>query len=234
VKYAVRYKGASEIVALRAWPLDCPSAAEVLEAEPLEIAENALGTAPDKPGLRYAELPGFLSAAGVRDVEKTLKTRLPDKLAAMLWFDPVSKTQSDPGEAKDAFAARLGAPGVSPQVAKLQSSLDKKQQDLARLQQDLKGRTAEKWVAVGSAILSNIGLFIGHKRTISGAGAVLTKNRLENTAESRVAALQADIASLQDQLSNLTSVSPDRLEERTLVPARTDVKVLRSDLVWVY
>ena len=87
---------------------------------------------------------------------------------------------------------------------------------------------------MGTAILSNIGLFTGRKRTISGASSVLTKNRLENTAEARVDALKAEIADLESQLASASAVDPARFEEKKVVPARTDVSILRYDVVWVY
>ena len=63
VKYAVRYKGAGETVAMRAWPLAAAAPAEVLEAEAVEVDEAQLaGEAP--PALRYGDLPGFLGGGG--------------------------------------------------------------------------------------------------------------------------------------------------------------------------
>jgi hypothetical protein len=234
VKYAVRYKGAGEVVGLRAWSLDCPSAAEVLESEPLEVDEAAVTPQSRRAQLRYAELPEYLGASGARGLDKALRERLADKLAARFWYDPVSKGTSSPGEERDAFATRLREAGAGAQAARVQEKLEKKRRDLIQLEQDAKGRKAEKWMAIGSAILSNLGLFSGRKKTISGAGTVLSKNRMENTAEARVEALQAEIQALEQELAGLTTVDPARLEERTVAPSRTDVKVLRSDLLWIY
>jgi hypothetical protein len=62
----------------------------------------------------------------------------------------------------------------------------------------------------------------------------LSKNRLENTAEARVEALKAEIRELEETLAALGTVDPANFEQKSLVPARTDVKLLRYDLVWVY
>jgi hypothetical protein len=57
---------------------------------------------------------------------------------------------------------------------------------------------------------------------------------MENAAEARVAALRAEVALLEAPLAALTSVPADRFEPRTVEPVRSDVSILRFDLVWVY
>jgi hypothetical protein len=233
VKYAVRYKGVNEVVATRAYPLAARGPAEVLENEPITIDETAIADAPP-PGLRYGELPDYLASSGPKAIEKALRDRLPDKLAVTLFVDPVTRETSRPGETKDAFAARLSAEGGGDGADKLRDKLAKKKRDLELRQQDLQGRKTEKWAALAGAVISNLGLLTGRKRTISGAGAVLTKNRMEDTAEARVGALQAEIAELEAELAAHTAVDPARFEARPLVPGKGDVKLLRYDLVWVY
>ena len=63
---------------------------------------------------------------------------------------------------------------------------------------------------------------------------MLSKNRMENTAETRVETLRNEVADLGRQLQALGSVDPAGLIAQDLVPARGGVKVLRYDLVWVY
>jgi hypothetical protein len=65
-------------------------------------------------------------------------------------------------------------------------------------------------------------------RSLSKANSVLTKNRLEGRAETRIDLLREEIAALE------ATVDPTRLEERTILPAKGDVKILRYDVVWVY
>jgi len=151
-----------------------------------------------------------------------------------VYEDPVTKTESRPGEDRAAFLARLGEGGGGPAAEKLRAALDKKKRDLAAREQDLAGRKTEKWAALGGALLSNLGLFTGRKRTITGAGSVLSKNRMENTAESRVEAIKAEIAELEQKLAGLADVEPGRITETTLVPARGGVKILRYEILWVY
>jgi hypothetical protein len=242
VKYAVRYNGANESVGLRAYPLGAASAAELLEAEPLEIEEAAL-SAEAKAGLRFSELAPLLAAAGAKGIEKALRERLPDKLALTQLFDPVTKSASQPGEDRDAFAARLGQSGGGGKAQRLAEQIEKKRRELALKEQEAKGRETEKWAALGTAAISVLGGMFGGRRGsmvskavggLSKTGGILTKNRLETTAEAKVDALRAELAALEAQLQELGAVDPTRFEERTLVPAKTDVKLLRYDVVWVY
>jgi Helicase HerA, central domain len=233
VKFAVRYKGAGETIGFRAYPLSGGSLAETLEGEPLELAEDKLAEDPPS-GLRYSELPESLASAGARGIEKLLKDRLPDKLALTLLRDPDTQAVSAPGEDRQAFAARLETMGGGDRAERLDDQLQKKRRELKAREEDLAGRKTEKWAAVGTAIVSNIGLLTGRKRTITGAGTVLSKNRMENTAESRVEALRAEVAELEQARAALTKVDPARFEEKVIAPSRGDVKLLRYDLVWVY
>jgi hypothetical protein len=232
VKYAVRYKGAGETVDLRAWPLAGRSMAEDLEAEPLAVDEKLLASEPPAV-LRYGELPAYV-ATGARGIEKALKDRLPDKLAATLWFDATTKTVSRARESREAFAARLGQEVAGPATAKLRERLEKKRRDLATAEQDLAGRKREKWFAWGSAVISNIGLITGRKRTISNVPSAMGKQRMEDTAESRVEGLKAEIAALEAEAGSASGVDPGRLQEKQVIPGRGDLDLLRYDVLWVY
>jgi hypothetical protein len=232
VKYAVRYKGMTERIGVRVYPLGVGGVAEILEGEPGEVDEGAVtGVAP--AGVRYSDLPGYLAEAGAKGIERTLKERLADKLATMTYLDPITKERSEPGEDRAAFAARLQAEGGGAAAARLRDKLEKKRRDLGARESDLSGRKTEKWTAIGSAVLQNIGLLTGRKRTISGAGTVLSRNRMENNAEARVLALRAEVTDLDQKLAAAETIDPGRFEVHTLVPARTAVKILRYDLVWI-
>jgi hypothetical protein len=232
VKYAVRHKGTDETIGVRAWPLGGASAAEALEPESIDVDERAVTD--DAPaGVRYGEAPAWLAGAGGRGLEKAVRDRLPDKLAITVYRDPVTGEASRPGETREAFAARLSSEGGGDAAARLRDRLAKKQQDLALREQEAAGRRQEKWAAVGSAVLRNLGLLTGRKRSVSGVTSVLSKNRMEDNAEARVEALRAEVAALQEQLTAVERVDPGRLEEQVQAPARGGVKLLRCDLVWV-
>jgi len=228
----VRYKGAGETVETRAWPLQGRSMAEDLEADPLPVQESALAADPP-PGLRYGELPSYV-ASGSRGIEKALKDRLPDKLATTLWLDPTTGATSRPAETVEAFAARVGQESAGPRQAKQREKLEKKRRDLASAEQDLSGRKREKWAAWGNAVISNIGLLTGRKRTISNVPTAMSKQRMEDTAESRVEALRAEVAALETEAASGGAVDPGRFEQQQVVPARGGVDLLRYDVLWVY
>jgi hypothetical protein len=231
VKYAVRYKGVDERVGVRAWPLGGATPADALEAEPIEVDEAAVAT--DAPaGLRYLDLPGWLAASGAKGIEKALRERLDDQLTVKVLRDPVTRAVSTPGETREAFAARVGAGGDAAEA--LGQRLEKKRADLAVREQEVAGRKQEKWVAIGTAVLSNIGLLTGRKRTVSGVGSVLSKNRMEGTAEARVQSLRAEVAEIERQLAEATVVDPGRFVGESLAPVRGGVGLLRYDIVWVY
>ena len=233
VKYAARYKGSDEATGVRAWPLAGASAIEALEAEPLLVDEKAIGD--EAPaGLRYGELPSWLDASGARELERALKARLPDKLTLAVFHDPVTGETSRPGEAREAFAARLATAGGGEKARSLSEKLAKKRQDLALREQEVAGRRQEKWFAVGSAVLQNIGLLMGKKRSITGVSSVLTKNRMEDTAEGRLEALRSEVAALEEQARAAAEIDPARFEELAVAPVRGGVALLRQELVWVY
>jgi len=231
VKYAVRYKGVGETVGVRAWPLAGATPADTLEAEPLEADEASL-TAEAPAGLRYLDPPGWLASSGAKGIEKALRERLDDKLAVTVFRDPATKSVSRPGETREEFAVRIGGGGEA--ADKLRQKIEKKRADLAVREQEVSGRKQEKWLAIGTAVLSNIGLLTGRKRSVSGVGSVLSKNRMEDTAEARLEALRAEVAELERQLAEATAVDPGRLGEETLAPVRGGVELIRYDLIWVH
>jgi hypothetical protein len=231
VKYAVRYKGLDERIGVKAWPLEGATPADTLEAEPIDVDEASV-TAEAPRGLRYLDLPGWLASAGAKGIEKALKERLDDQLAVKVFRDPVTKTASSPGETREVFAARVGGGGEA--AEKERQRLEKKRTDLAVREQEVAGRKQEKWLAIGSAVLSNIGLLTGRKRSVTGVGSVLSKNRMEGTAEARLDALRAEVAELERQLAEATTVDPGRFVEEALAPVRGGVGLLRYDIIWVH
>jgi hypothetical protein len=240
VKYAVRYKGAGEQAGLQAYPIGAAAgSAEALEGEPLALEEAAIASEPPE-GLRYAELPEWLAADGVKGLEKALRERLPDRLAQTLLEDPVTRLVSRPREAPDAFAKRVAAEGEAKgAAATLADRIERKKRDLALRQQELSGRKTEKWAALGGALL---GVLTGRSRSVGSAisragaraGSVISKSRMESNAEARVEALRQELAELEAERAVLAAVDPARFTSRRVVPSRSDVDVLRYDLLWVY
>jgi DNA helicase HerA-like ATPase len=240
VKFAVRYKGTDETVGTRAWPLAGATPADALEAEPIVVEESTV-TADAPARLRYSDPPAWLTAAGAKAIEKALRDRLPDKLALTLFHDPVSDELSRPGETREAFAARLRVAGGGGTAALLRQKLEKTRGELQVREQEASGRKQQKWVAVGAAVVkTGLQVLLGGRRrvvtqgTVSSVESVFSKNRMENTAEARLAALQAQVADLEQKLAETSEIDPSRLTQETLLPMRGGVKLLRYDVVWVY
>ena len=238
VRAAVRYKSGEEMQKTMGFRLTPEMAAgEFTEQDPLDLDIDRLTDAPP-PGLSYGDLPGFVAATGgAKTIERTLKDRLDDRLAATLLYDPQTKLFSLPGEDSAAFALRVGtSSGVSTRREALDTKIAKLERDIATRSQEIKGRKFEKWMSVLSAILANLNVFTGKSKRVktTGMGGVLTKNRMENTAESRKESLEAQLQQLRDQRAALDAPDIARFETRTVKPAKTDVSIVRYELTWVY
>jgi hypothetical protein len=233
VKVAFRFKGASEQQAVRAYPMHGTTAAEALESTPVPIDEAQLADGPP-PGVPTAAVPAWLLETTAKALASTLKQALPDKLGETVYEDPATGARSLPGEGRDAFLSRVAAGGGASKAAlKLRQKLEKKRLELAARQEDVSSRKSETWAAIGGAVLSNIGILAGKRPSVSSAGSALSKNRMENAAEARVAALQAEVTALEAELAVLTAVDPARLLSTVLLPVRTSVRILRHGVVWI-
>jgi hypothetical protein len=158
-------------------------------------------------------------------------------LQAELIYDPVTKKFSQLGEDEETFAARLGSTaGVASKRAAIEKKIAKLERDIAMKGEEISGRKKEKWLSVFTAALSNINVFTGKSRRVrtTGMGSVLTKNRMENTAESRKAAFEAQLSEARQLLDELSAPDISRFERRVIKPAKTDVSIVRYDVVWVY
>ncbi len=212
-------------------------AGEFTEQDPVEVDIDGLSeSAP--AGLSYGDLPVFLGASdGAKVIERALRDRLDDRLTANLLYDPITKRFSMPGEDADTFAARIGTTaGVSTKRDALDTKIAKLERDIATKSQEVKGRKFEKWMSVFTALLANLNVFTGGSKRVktTGMGSVLTKNRMENTAESRKEALEAQLKELKEQRTELDAPDTSRFEARTVKPAKTDVSIVRYEVVWVY
>jgi hypothetical protein len=242
VRAAVRYKAggvsseeAQKTLGFRLTPE--MGAGEFTEQDPVDIDIDRLAdSAPG--GLSYGDLPAFASASdGAKVIERALRDRLDDRLTANLLYDPITKRFSMPGEDASSFASRIGTTaGVNTKRDTLDTKIAKLERDIATKSQEVKGRKFEKWMSIFTALLANLNVFTGSSKKVktTGMGSVLTKNRMENTAESRKEALEAQLKELKEQRTELDAPDPARFEARTIKPAKTDVSIVRYEVVWVY
>jgi hypothetical protein len=151
-----------------------------------------------------------------------------------LLHDAQTKMISFPNESPYDFAQRVAnAPALVNKRRSLESKLQSRRAALQSKQEETKARGMEKWASIGTSILSNMSIFTGRKRTVTGLGGVLSKQRMESTARNTTERLQAEIADLEAQIEDLGSVDPMRFETRSVKPAQTDVAILRYDILWI-
>ena len=240
IKAAVRYRaGRNNPVTERsvgvAYPLsNLSDLGELFEAVPVVLDEAQLESAtPD--GVAYGGVPPELVTGGLKALDRVIKDRLDDALTVEVLYDPETKTWGELDEHENDLALRITAlPAERQKRDRLEQRLAKKRSDLAIKSEEISGRRMEKWASFGSSLLSNLSIFTGRKRTVTGVGGVLSKSRMENTARQRKARLEEEITELEQQIEELGEVDPARFERRTLKPARADVSELRRELVWVY
>ncbi len=232
VRYSIVYRDgatkAPETPGVKLFPLAVDDVSEVLESEALDVAPDAL-LAEAPPAVRYGELPAWMGPSAVKALEKSVRERLPEKLATTLYRDPVTKGLSAPGETPEAFAARV-AGSVAP--AALREKLEKKKRDLAAAMAQEQGRTVEKYTAMATAAADILGGLLGKRKSlkVGKVGSVLTKNRMEGTAEAKVETLKAEIEELEAKVA-----PPDasRFESVSVLPQKSHVDVLSIGVAWV-
>jgi DNA helicase HerA-like ATPase len=247
VKYAFRLKDQDEMIGVRLYPMSVNSPAEILDTDHIDLEDDGKVSSEAPASVRYGDLPAFLATAGARGLEKALRDRLADELAVKVLIDTATKSQSKPGESRDAFAARLSSSSGGAATTRLRERLDKKNLELKKATEDLEGRAQEKQAAmfkgaleVGASMLGS--LFGGrrssaistNKKGASAMGGVTSKNRMEDNAEARVEALKQEIAAIEADIAGEGDVDPARFEEKTLIPTKSSTKLLRYDIVWVY
>lgn len=232
VRYAVRYRkgkaSSTETKGLRLWPLDAGSAAEVLEGEPV-VQGEVLDAPPARP-LRYEPLPAWLGPAGVRDVEKALKERLGDHLAATLFLDAATGRISTPDESAEEFAARLASEAApSPALA---TRLERKRRELAAAEEQEKQRERETLTSGLMAAADLLGGLLGARKSLKTGkvGTVLSKRRMETAAESKVESLRAEVAELDAQTG---TGDPSRFQKVEVVPTKASFDLLGVGVAWI-
>jgi hypothetical protein len=236
VKAAVRYRSggttSDEFVQELAFPVgeDTPPG-ELLEGEPIRIDDAAL-TGDEPPGLSFGGLPAYITSDGAKAIDRAIRERLDDRLTLDLIFDPLSKQFSNAGEDEWAFADRLSKMKLpNAKRAQLEARIAKKRSDLEVRRREAEGRRSEKWVEVGTSIFNSM---FGSRRRTPSIGGIFGKSRMEQTAEARRDAAEREIAQMEQQLAELDAVDPSRFQKRVIKPAKTDVSVIRSGIVWVY
>jgi hypothetical protein len=137
---------------------------------------------------------------------------------------------SGPGESAEDFAKRL-ATGAEPPAA-LHEKLEKKRRDLAAAEAAEQSRSMETMATGLGAAVDILGGLLGKRKSlrVGRVGSVLTKRRLEGTAESKVEGLKAEVATLE---AKLAPPDANRFEKVNVVPAAAHVDVLAIGIAWI-
>ena len=215
---ATRTRGRRSACAPGRWRGRAP--AEALEAEPIAVDEAAIAGPRRRRACATRDLPAWLAAGGARRSRRRSGTGCRTSSPPRVYRDPVTNEACRAaGETREAFAARLCRRGGGGDAAESCARSSTRRGPSSRARAGGLGRKQEKWFALGCAVLKNIGLFTGRKRTITGVGSVLTKNRMEDTAEARLEALRTEVADLErQQAAEMASVDPARLAKRRWCP----------------
>jgi len=236
VKLAVRHRigrrSSDEVTRTWAFPLAGAQAmGEALEAGPKSVDATLAEESP--PGASLGPAPEWLSSARAPALTKVINERLPSRLEAMALVDEASGLISAPGEPEAAFAARVAAAGGGKAAQALQKKLDRKRLELQHAAEQLESRRTEKWAEVGGAAMHTLGLLLGTKRSLRGVGGALSKQRMEDQAQSKVELLQQEVASLEAELREATAVRPERFKRERVVPGPRDWSLLRVAVAYL-
>jgi hypothetical protein len=234
LRYAVRYKQgraqSEELSATRLYPLAASSAAEVMEQDFRDVDPGKLDESAPPRKIRYESLPSWLGSQGVKQLEKAVKERLPDKLAATLYLDPMTGKLSNPGEDVEIFAARIAGTASLPPA--LVDRLEKKKRELAKAIEDEKARSMETMASMAGAALDFASGLFGKRKTlkVGKVGGVLGKRRMEGAAEQKIEILQQEVADLEAKAG---APDPARFQRVEIVPSKAQIDILGIGVAWV-
>lgn len=207
--------------------------ADVVEGQWLESYEGELTDEAPMP-VEREDPPGFVFTDGPKGAEKALKSRLDDRLAVDVYYDPQTKTWSRPHESVDDFAARVRlSPANADQRRRLQQQLADKRNTLSIRRDEARGRKFEKFTTLGATLLDGL---TGRGRRRSArtiASTMATKSRMESTAQGRVDQLEQQVFDLEEKLRALDDVDLLRFEMKTVKPTQSDVSIVEHDIAWV-
>jgi polyhydroxyalkanoate synthesis regulator phasin len=230
-------------------------------AQALPMRFKDLGKAPERVPAEQG--PFFTPAPEVANSAAELKAMQKD-LAEWLFYNsslpiavhPELGLAQNPGEADQAFQARLQLAArerrdaevdalkekYTARIDRLQERLAKKERELAADEADHAARSREELVGVGETVL---GLFMGRRatRSISRAASkrrITSRSKIEvQQTQEEVADLQKELADLEEELKAATDEIAGKwenvqgkLSSEELKPKRSDVDVQMAALAW--
>jgi hypothetical protein len=222
-----------------------------------DLAPEDLAQRPPEGG-EYGPLPAPLAqTAQYARWSRLFADFLYRNVRLSLWYNPVLKLYSRPGESerdfrrrcedvararRDEEAARV-RDRYAKQIARLQERLWREQQELAQDQVELEGRKREEQLSYAESVLN----LLTRRRPSYMISSVSRKRRLTQQAEAEVKESEEAIRVLQKQLEDLTAQVEKEVEAVNdrwaatledvrpveVAPRRTDVVVDYCGLAWV-
>ncbi len=234
LKFGVRYRvgtsASEETMHELAFPVEnALTPGELLEQAPFSVKGVPFQNTPPA-GVSFASVPGWVQSTKLAKLQLAIKERLPSKLDAKLFVDPITRLISRPTETIEAFAARVvEKQGVSRDNQRLMQQLERKRADHAQVEREITSRKAQKWLDVGAGVL---GLFGGRRSSLSAASRAMSSHRMQGGAEAQLEDLQIEIQQLEAQVAGTKDIDPRRFTEETCVPRSSDVQLLR--ICWAF
>ncbi|MCX7855790.1 MAG: hypothetical protein N2556_07440, partial [Anaerolineae bacterium] len=234
-----------------------PPAQPDWEEGKVSIAPESLSQRPLGEGVYRLLPPPLAQAAQYTRWNRLFSDFLYRNIRLTLWYNPVLKVYSRPGESerdfrrrcedvararRDEEAAQVRA-RYEKQMARLQQQMWREQQELTQDQVELDARKREEALSYGEAALN----LLTRRRPSYMISSVSRKRRLTQQAEADVKESEETLRVLQKQLDNLTVQMEKELEAVNdrwvaaleeirpveVAPRRTDVMVDYCGLAWV-
>jgi hypothetical protein len=229
-------------------------------AEPASVEAGELMSHPEPEGRFHGAFPGqWISAAGIRSVQKSLSDHLYYGAILEIFSNPVLKLHSQPEESLEEFRVRCRDKAreqrdgevdklrerTGTRIDRLRTRLEREQSRLEEAKDTHKGRKSEELLSAGETLAGVLGIF-GRRRT-TGLSSAARRRRMTQTAKSRIDRSEDEIKRLEEEMKDLEQSVKDEAEDIAarwedaqegietveLKPRRTDVEIKAVVPVWL-
>ncbi len=231
------------------------------DASPVDVNPRDLEDSPAADALFVPNLPAELSSArSLQKLEDDLVDQLYRSESFNLASNPALKLTARPGESEREFSVRCQQAAREQRDAavdqlrdKYQVKLKRLEDKLANLQQQLakendqvKGRALEAVLSGAATAAGLFGIFGRRSTSLRGLSTVVSKGRMTGAASANANDAKADIARAQADLDDLKSQMEEDADQLTkqwdatangiqsvkIVPKKTDIDVQTVVLAW--
>ncbi len=225
------------------------------EAMELDMGIDEMEDEP-REGALFEELPPGLNSRLFKKLEKSFRDYIYRNRPLTVYYNPVLKIYSSPGEDERDFKIRsqeVARELRDKEIDKLAARFEKKklalERKLARMERELeedKARYAalkrETYMSAGESIL---GFLLG-RRSISAASKISRKHRMASRAKAEIEEdmqiiqqlkdemrrLEEEIKAAVDEITQKWDAAVEEIEEKPIKPRKSDIDVLTVALAW--